>query len=326
MQLSVIRIRAVKNAISFTALSILTCLLVSTPTSAQAPPRLTNGTTADAESVMAHIDYLQQQITESANRISLLFGQSCPPGESITGFSSAGNLLCSGSTFAGECFAVINPVYRSEGDFDRAYIEVANSGGLSLGEEFTLEAWVKLRAYPPIFSTGSGSSRIIQKRGVSGDNRSFALYITDQGFVVFDVYTDGTLTSVAQVLGQSRIFLNEWTHIAVTSKAGVAKVFVNGQLDVQANFPRPYVGTKNVLLGGGDSASRGPVSIDGYLDMVRVSSVARYTESFTPPTASFSADASTLMLFNFDNGAQNLGSVGGNGSLLRVSLTSCDSI
>ena len=47
----------------------------------------------------------------------------------------------------------------------------------------------------------------------------------------------------------------------------------------------------------GDRATAGWL---GYVDELRVSSVARYTAAFTPATLPFVADAFTQLLFHFD--------------------------
>ena len=217
-----------------------------------------------------------------------------------------------------------NPIFVKEfTNFQRSYLEVSNSGTLRLGDQFTLETYVNLRSYPPIFSTGSGSSRLIQKRGVSGDNRSFALRVTDQGRVAYDTYSDGTLGSGESITGSRIVRLNEWTHIAVTFSGGATKIFINGELDAQGTLAQPFGGTKNVLLGGGDSASRGPVSVDGYMDNIRVSSKVRYENPFEPPSMKFSPDDETQLLFNFENGLENLGSVGGNALSVNTNAVSC---
>jgi hypothetical protein len=194
----------VKNAISFTALSLLTCLLVSTPTSAQAPPRLTNGTIADAESVMAHIDYLQQQITESAKGISILFGQSCPPGESITGFSNAGTLLCSGypptvldldgdgrpnnATFNAEELASLflssRPVTVSGDNV------IISGGGAVKNErlwEFTLPQGFNLQAHSALSMTVD-----IEMEKANGADSDFAVGITDETKIMVFVNNDAS--------------------------------------------------------------------------------------------------------------------------------------
>ncbi|REJ67037.1 MAG: hypothetical protein DWQ28_07210, partial [Proteobacteria bacterium] len=77
------------------------------------------------------------------------------------------------------------------------------------------------------------------------------------------------------------------------------------------------------LLGGGDSASRGPVSVDGYMDNIRVSSVVRYDNPFEPPSLKFSPDDKTFLLFDFENGLENLGSVGGGATSLNTKSVSC---
>lgn len=95
---------------------------------------------------------------------------------------------------------------------------------------------------------------------------------------------------------------NTWYHVAATYDAAtrLGRVYVNGN--------------QGGLGGSGFVSTCGnclPLRMGGYaaypyfggdLDEVRVSSGLRYTASFSPPTAPFASDASTLVLYHFDEG------------------------
>jgi hypothetical protein len=90
----------------------------------------------------------------------------------------------------------------------------------------------------------------------------------------------------------------QWYHVAATYGSGSARTFVNG-----AGSTATSVGTltQGPWLNFGGIA--GYPFFAGVIDEVRISSVVRYTASFTPPGAPFTPDASTLGLWHFDEGA-----------------------
>jgi hypothetical protein len=214
----------VKNAISFTALSLLTCLLVSTPTSAQAPPRLTNGTTADAESVMAHIDYLQQQITESVSSLST--GGRCPPGEHITGFSGSGTLLCSGdlNVNAGNCLTL-----SSLGD---GVLVGSKENQFGLSTQTSIAAWFRVKgACTDVFERCEIISFEQTNSSTSSYNAgiSIAISVLERGGtelfsrLIFDA-TDGR--------GDKAIPIptDDWVHILAVRDINQLRFYLNGKL------------------------------------------------------------------------------------------------
>jgi hypothetical protein len=101
---------------------------------------------------------------------------------------------------------------------------------------------------------------------------------------------------------QGNMTLNQWYHIAVVGTSNQhVKIYVNGTL----------VGTRNgsytfSIPAGGDiylghsaffPAGVGPVSsINGYIDEVRISTVARYSANFTPSTTAFADNNSSSEL------------------------------
>ena len=67
-----------------------------------------------------------------------------------------------------------------------------------------------------------------------------------------------------------------------------------------------------------------PLIEDGLIDEVRVSTVARYRESFDVPGAEFEPDANTQLLMHFTNGGENVGIIGGSVELTELDrITAC---
>lgn len=157
----------------------------------------------------------------------------------------------------------------------------ASTGGVDAPDAFTIELWLRAdpeageRALPIAVWTG-----VFNLRQEEGDSVLFA--VGDEGGAVYGVgLADGTLH-----------------HLAGTFAEGTATLWVDGAkvafddelvvADASDNFRVGCSGT-------GDA-------FEGLLDEVRVSSVARYTETFDRPSGPFEDDADTLALFHFDEG------------------------
>jgi hypothetical protein len=88
-------------------------------------------------------------------------------------------------------------------------------------------------------------------------------------------------------------------HIALVRSSGVTKIYVDGT-PVGASYT-----DANTYVQGGDinigcTYTRAGSFWTGYIDNFRVSNMARYTTTFTPPSEAFKNDTSTLFLLPFD--------------------------
>lgn len=98
---------------------------------------------------------------------------------------------------------------------------------------------------------------------------------------------------------------NQWQHIAIVSTTGSdITIYVNGLIGATATMGGPlnwasFTGSTKFTFAD-NAASNNPML--GYIDEFRLSKVARYPTSFTPPTAPFTNDVNTLCLMHF-NGA-----------------------
>jgi serine/threonine protein kinase len=86
------------------------------------------------------------------------------------------------------------------------------------------------------------------------------------------------------------------THLAFVREKGVLRLFVNGRRVAQKLYSDP------IKLHG--YRRIGYWELDAAIDEVRISSIARYTEDFTPssPTDRFEPDEHTVALYHFDEG------------------------
>jgi hypothetical protein len=95
-------------------------------------------------------------------------------------------------------------------------------------------------------------------------------------------------------------------HVAMTYDGRMLRLFVDGRLEASAAAGGTLVqrAWEDVVVGPlvyqWPEGTIAHFAADADVDSLRVSNVARYTTTFARPTAKLAADASTLMLLNFD--------------------------
>ena len=104
-------------------------------------------------------------------------------------------------------------------------------------------------------------------------------------------------------LGDLTVTGDEWNHVAVVLSGGVLKGYINGQYSGSVSASGTmYSDAYDMRVGCYYTTG---AWFYGDIDEVRVSDVARYTGSFSPPTVDFQPDANTLLLWHFDEGADS---------------------
>ena len=91
----------------------------------------------------------------------------------------------------------------------------------------------------------------------------------------------------AQINDPNTLITNQWVHLAFTRSGSTLRFFVNGLL---SGTPRSYSTSMSSTssLHIGTNVGGGPLSLNGYIDDLRITKgVARYTANFTPPSAPF---------------------------------------
>lgn len=160
------------------------------------------------------------------------------------------------------------------GLFDRTlacYAYATSTSKPSLGNgDFTIEGWVKL--------TQVGQFQNILRFGSGTSSGGWTVRINTSNQLQFLAH--GVLTAT---LGTNVAFSSGvWTHFAVSRSSGALRGFIGGVLLNSPNTNTTDLTRTDQLWIAGD------LLLGGLLDEVRITKgVARYTESFTPPTAPF---------------------------------------
>jgi hypothetical protein len=139
--------------------------------------------------------------------------------------------------------------------------------------DFTVECWVNRTA-----TTSSPNSADVFY--AKGTNLSCAINISTGKFQADHYGVVALLTSTTVVSNGT------WYHFAVTRSGTTLRLFVNGSLEASMTYSADFSSTTNLYVGADPSNTN--QRFYGYLDDLRVTKgFARYTASFTAPTAPF---------------------------------------
>jgi hypothetical protein len=150
------------------------------------------------------------------------------------------------------------------------------SYSIDLSGDFTIEFFVRHAN-----ATGNQKYLDLRESGV-GDTTNYILIDTNTNFRLF---IDGSDRLSGGAGGPSA---DTWYHIAVVRNGTSIKYFLDGteELDYTQSTPKDYTLDYSWLIAiNGDLRNRN--YLNGYLDELRFSSIARYTSNFTVPTAPF---------------------------------------
>jgi concanavalin A-like lectin/glucanase superfamily protein/galactose oxidase-like protein/Big-like domain-containing protein/purple acid phosphatase-like protein/Kelch motif protein len=166
---------------------------------------------------------------------------------------------------------------------------------------FTVEAWVKRTADMGRFETFASNASVGYSKEtfglyIDGGNADCGSNPPDQFAWAYTQTTGGWFVQCSGITAN----LGVWHHVAVTRDASnTARIFIDGVLRLTtANTAAPKSSTG--AFGIGEAADATAEYFNGLIDEIRISSVARYTTSFTPSTVNFAPDANTVALYHLD--------------------------
>jgi hypothetical protein len=140
---------------------------------------------------------------------------------------------------------------------------------LDLRSSWTLEAWIR-----PTDPNG-GRQDIVSKWGPVGPLAAYVVWL-EAGRITAGTH-DGATTTLQT--GNAALVSDTWRHIAVTFQSGTLRIYVNGNLDLEApNLATPQNGTAPLSLGNQD---RREFFYEGTLDEVRIWNVHRSQNQIT---------------------------------------------
>ena len=154
-------------------------------------------------------------------------------------------------------------------------------------EDFTIEAWIYLRATPD-----GANARIASLYHTSGNQRSYMFYVHTDDQLKFNYASNGTAGSVSTLAGGT-VPHNEWVHVAVThdSSATTVRLFKNGLLkatDTSAHATY-HANTSGDFTTGED--------FNGNISNLHITrGTCKYTDTFIPHKEPIEEDSNTTVL------------------------------
>ncbi len=208
-----------------------------------------------------------------------------PPPPEVDPFFANVSLLLSGQAFVDSSpratpvtpfgGAEINEsIYR----FDGGAIDIPGSGYVSIPDsplfewwaaDTTIEYWVYPRAYSSLFG----------KTAPETNSTAWLFGLTPAGLVNLFWWTG----FANNIQGTTVLPLNDWSHIAMSVQGSTIRVFARGALEGVGTRTTPVSITQNLIIGRGNGSSG-----NFLVGAARITSgVARYIDSFTPPSRPF---------------------------------------
>lgn len=158
--------------------------------------------------------------------------------------------------------------------------------------DLTLEAWINIQAD---FST-TGTVVFTLRTSFSDPSEvAFGVNSSPNNFFVRLGTTSYTSSSFTWNT-------DTWYHLALVRNSGSVNFYIDGTLDSAYTNLSYTQDLPARTLGIASLTYAGVRAMPGYIDEVRVSNTARYTSSFTAPTAPFTNDDNTILLYHFDEG------------------------
>ena len=152
---------------------------------------------------------------------------------------------------------------------------------------FTIDCWIRQP------STKSASEFFIAQSAGATAGSSFLLKIGATNVVIAAVVQSNV---GIEVTGTTSIAANTWYHVAFIRTGDTLKLFIDGTQEGGNVSFTGSVDNSTAVLGIGSLGSfTASLGFNGWVDEVRISKgIARWTTTFTPPTAAYDSVAGTL--------------------------------
>lgn len=149
-------------------------------------------------------------------------------------------------------------------------LTINTSSSLAFGtNNFTIDAWIFL-------PTGFAASEQVIISTYVGTNNSWL-------FELFNQKLQFAINAGAIVSGNTTISLNAWHHVAVVRNGNTFTIYLDGTSDGTATST-PNLSDNFGATIGNEHQTNHRFYFNGWIDEVRVSNIARWTASFTPPS------------------------------------------
>lgn len=165
------------------------------------------------------------------------------------------------------------------------YIYTADSADFDFPGDFTIDFWVRLNA--------TGTLQVLYDGRPTSTNGLYpTIYLSATAKIMF--YTN----SADRITGSTTLSTGTWYHVALARSGTSTKLFLGGSQEGSTySDSNSYInGTARPILGELGTGTGN--ALNGWLDEVRISKgIARWTDSFTPPTAEYAPVAGAKVIW-----------------------------
>jgi hypothetical protein len=178
-----------------------------------------------------------------------------------------------------------------EGD----YVRTRQNDGLAVSGEWTMEAWIWYR------EDGTGLHPILRGADESTSISSYFMYTEydDLGGSKPMAGFGYQSSKFQELQGPGLLPEREWIHMAFVHDTDEIRYYLNGKTVASEETMLDARPVADDVIIGAILHPRKTGYHNGYIDDVRVSSVVRYDENFTPKHR-YGLDEDTIVLWNFD--------------------------
>lgn len=159
------------------------------------------------------------------------------------------------------------------------YLSVPDSADWNFGtSDFTIDLWARFNSFAAIGT--------LFAHGTNGSN-GHRLRVQTTGQLTYELWSAGSkIVDFSSATGV--VATGAWYHVAFVRSRTEWRLFVNGAQVASATGNSSSIADYTGTLRFGDDAPLGAgFDHDGWLDEIRVSSVARWLTNFTPPTKAY---------------------------------------
>lgn len=168
------------------------------------------------------------------------------------------------------------------------YVTVASHADFTPGAgNFTFECWLFLTALPT--GVGADASALWSTAGGAAAFQAVGILIESTDHLTIYSSANGTTWGInnATDLGATGISTGAWNHIAVVRSGTTVTGYVNGTSVGSGTMSGTTMASSTIYIGGDWQNTAGSGGINGYMDEVRYSNIARWTANFTPDAAAY---------------------------------------
>lgn len=142
--------------------------------------------------------------------------------------------------------------------------------------DFTIDFWVNLSSTNGIF---------IRIGGIPNQTYSQICLSNNSGVFRCEIYPKNNTASGGIKQTYSAISTNTWHHIALVRNSTSFKLYLDGTCIISMTSSMSLETPDTLTFVGGDPTSYN--NMNGYIDELRISNIARWISNFTPPTKAY---------------------------------------